>query len=584
MKLFKKMMALVIAMVMVVAMSIPAMAADTGSITINKGESKISDNHTYTAYQIFSGTLSDDKTTLTNLQWAEDVDDSVLLPALKAVPTAETSPYKDCTTAQDVADVLSTFGDNSDEIKAFNDIIAANLAALGAADGTSTGGVISGLADGYYFVKDTTIITEPGTDALSAYIVRLLGTATIFVKTDAPSIEKKIVENSAEVDANNGSVGDDVNYILKSAVPDMTDFRAYEFFMEDDVSDGLTLNKSDTAGGTFTVKVGDTTLTENTDYKVTYGTDADDFIIKFLTIYDRFKSEAAADADFAAGTAITVEYSAKINKDAVIGINGNPNQVRLIYTNDANWDGSGTPDDDQPVGPSGVTPWDIVKTYVTEIDILKRDGDTQLPLKNVTFDISGDALNEVITYTVAFAEKAEADFEAGETKYYKLADGTYTTTAPTSDTTDYYDATATGKLYAKTETVSSTQGKTSNKISMTTGDDGTVKFTGLGAGTYTIHETAPDKYNAVDDITVRITCTEPQTITDGTETCTWDFVVGGSHDTSTDGNHIVITIDNFKGATLPSTGGIGTTIFYVLGAILVLGGTVVLVTRRRMAA
>ena len=147
-----------------------------------------------------------------------------------------------------------------------------------------------------------------------------------------------------------------------------------------------------------------------------------------------------------------------------------------------------------------------------------------------------------------------------------------------------YDATATGKLYAKTETVSSTQGKTSNKISMTTGDDGTVKFTGLGAGTYTIHETAPDKYNAVDDITVRITCTEPQTITDGTETCTWDFVVGGSHDTSTDGNHIVITIDNFKGATLPSTGGIGTTIFYVLGAILVLGGTVVLVTRRRMAA
>ena len=96
-----------------------------------------------------------------------------------------------------------------------------------------------------------------------------------------------------------------------------------------------------------------------------------------------------------------------------------------------------------------------------------------------------------------------------------------------------------------------------------TGEDGKLltKFEGLANGTYTLVEsTVPDGYNKLADTTVTIADSDV-TLTNLSQ---------------------AITVVNKAGSELPSTGGIGTTIFYVIGAILVLGAGVLLVTRRRM--
>ena len=215
----------------------------------------------------------------------------------------------------------------------------------------------------------------------------------------------------------------------------------------------------------------------------------------------------------------------------------------------------------------------------------KVDAKTNAPLEGAEFQIVGARTVASKVTGIKFTEDAQGT-------YYKLATGAYTTTAPTDATAARYDTAASGKKYKKesfTEVKTETQDV---KVSAISGADGIIKFDELGAGQYTITELlAPDGYNALEDpIVFTITYTAPTgEPAEGTETCTWDKTgVSG-----VDGDKVVfdsasglfkVTIGNNSGTTLPSTGGIGTTIFYVLGAILVLGGTVVLVTRRRMAA
>ena len=104
------------------------------------------------------------------------------------------------------------------------------------------------------------------------------------------------------------------------------------------------------------------------------------------------------------------------------------------------------------------------------------------------------------------------------------------------------------------------------EVMANTGDNKNVAvFTGLGVGTYTLAEsTVPAGYNKANDQEITVAMTD---------------VTGDTLSLEKTANVI-----NNAGSTLPSTGGIGTTIFYILGAILVIGAGVVLVTRRRMSA
>ena len=121
-----------------------------------------------------------------------------------------------------------------------------------------------------------------------------------------------------------------------------------------------------------------------------------------------------------------------------------------------------------------------------------------------------------------------------------------------------------------------------------TGEDGKISFERLGAGEYTLTETVtPEGFNTLDPISFEIKFTAPTSVSGGSETCTWEFVSkteGFTIENGTVAGTAAASIINKSGSLLPSTGGIGTTIFYVVGTILVLGAGILLVTKRRMKA
>ena len=144
---------------------------------------------------------------------------------------------------------------------------------------------------------------------------------------------------------------------------------------------------------------------------------------------------------------------------------------------------------------------------------------------------------------------------------------------------DQYD----GKRYNKTVTYTqkNTTGDSAVDAKAEVGPDGVVRFVGLGAGTYTITETkTPSGYNTLDPVTVEIAFTANPT---GEGAVHWSKTSGDATYNAETGV-FEMTIENQKGTELPETGGIGTTLFYIIGAILVLGAGILLVTRRRMNA
>ena len=97
----------------------------------------------------------------------------------------------------------------------------------------------------------------------------------------------------------------------------------------------------------------------------------------------------------------------------------------------------------------------------------------------------------------------------------------------------------------------------------------------MDAGTYTLVETTtPAGYNTCASITITIEATHKEAVTGDSATTTID------NEKSTMTNEVI----NMSGSTLPTTGGMGTTIFYVVGSILVLGAAILLITKKRMSA
>ena len=119
-------------------------------------------------------------------------------------------------------------------------------------------------------------------------------------------------------------------------------------------------------------------------------------------------------------------------------------------------------------------------------------------------------------------------------------------------------------------------------MEMTTGADGKISFAGLGAGSYTLTETVtPAGFNTIEPINFTIKVKTPTEVKDGTETCEWTIDWNGA---TNNGGIFSADVVNQSGSLLPSTGGIGTTIFYVVGGILVVAAGILLVTKKRMSA
>ncbi len=474
MKKMRRLAGLVLAMVMVFAMSASAFAATIENKT----------GHTYDAYQILSGTQANGKVELGDITWGTGVNSSALLAALK-----EKNDYFDnCVTAADVAGVLAGKADDCAEAKA--------LAAVAVEHLTSVKTAISEEATldaGYWLLVDTSVV-DGVHDANNAALLQVTndGDITINKKYDVPKVEKTVDDNDA-------NIGDTVTFTLTATMPSTFEgYETYKVIFHDTLSAGL-----DFVEGSVAVTVAGTDKTTEFSVSEIDGT---------LTIScDDVLALGATE-----GSTIVVTYDAILDDDAVIGTEGNPNKVYLEYSNNPNWDGEGNE-------PTGDTPEDEVKVYTWDIPVFKYTG-SNTPLAGAGFTLFTDEQCAKAVNLVA-----------------------------TEDSTIYKVCTQTGCT------------DHTHVTEILTGETGKFVIEGLEKGTYYLKETTtPAGYNTASVVTVVI----------------GDNGVVTQNGTKTD----EVAILNQAGTVLPETGGIGTTIFYVAGAILVIGAAVVMITRKRMDA
>lgn len=505
MKHIKKLASLLLVLVMVFALATTAFAEETAySITINNSAK----DHTYEAYQIFTGDLSG--TTLSNIVWGSGVSEAGQTALGDAAAKAET---------------LKTEAD----AKAFAKAVAPYLTTAAGSANTVTDGkyVISGLAAGYYLVKDQDGSLTGDADAYTEYIIKVVSDTTATPKSSVPTVEKKVKDTNDSTgvtsdwqDSADYDIGDSIPFQLKATLANnVSSYTTYKVVFHDTLSKGLTYNNDAKVyiGGTetngFTV-----TATVNADGTTTLTVSCDDV-----------KALGAGNS-----SVITVEYTVKLNENAVLGSAGNPNEVYLEYSNNPNKSENGNNE-------TGETPKDVVIVFTYKTIINKVDSENA-PLTGAAFkleklikgkDGAAGTWTTVKEFTVD-ETTTSFTFSGLDDGQYKL---TETKTPAGYNTIDpiYFVIEATHDVTADAPTL-----KTLNA--------------------YLTDANGNKQTEMKDGESVNI------------DLGTVDLTAGS----------ITTTVVNKSGAQLPETGGIGTTTFYVLGGVLVLAAVVLLVTKKRM--
>lgn len=525
-KAMKKLMAALLAVAMVCAMAIPAFADGTGSntLTIN-GKTA---GHTYEAYQVFTGDLKGK--VLSNIDWGNGVigDDIRNDPDLP-------SSLKGLSSAAALAAELAKLSPSSDDVNTFAEVVSKHLTAN---KYTSTEAgmtyTINNLPDGYYFIKDATASASmPAGATYSRYMLNIVQSLTIEAKDTTVTLDKQIKHNETGVwgVVGDNQIGDTVDFRTITTVPDTTGYTSYTYEIHDTMSSELTSNVKDNTD--ITIKVNDTTVLDSTYYNVTVDpTNSNKFTVK-VKIIDAVKAGVLH-----ANDNLFTYYTGVLNETAKVYPDGpQQNEAHLVYSNNPN-----------DVG-TGETPKKTVYDWTFKVDVTKVDGnDKTQRLEGAVFVLS---------------EKSGLDLEPGkdgtptknQTSLIKLVDnhdGTYTV-ADTTTTTTY---------------------------TMTTPAGGQISIKGLDdEKEYYLYETkAPGGYNALT-APVKIKITDNTYDSIGNQIVTQPNVVfNGSNAYSGVG----FEVENNRGTTLPGTGGIGTTIFYVVGGGLMVAAAILLITKKRM--
>lgn len=465
MKTTRKLLAMVLAVIMVMSLATTAFAAmegnlTGGSITITKAV----DGNTYSAYQIlYLESYDADAGTYVykaNSAWA------TWLKTQTAYVSIDAQGYVTWVEGAGVAAFAKAAQTQLADKTADKTAVAAG--------GKAT---LTNLKLGYYLV-DTTLGTLCSLNTTKPSV-------EMEEKNEAPTTTKEVKEDSTDKwgETNDAEIGETVEFKANITV----EKGAINYILHDTMSEGLTY-KAVTA-----VKIGETTVAAaNYEVKVP-GTCGCTFEVVFDNDYI---------ATLAENTVITVYYTAVVNENAVIAGAGNPNNVQLSYGEKP------TPDR---------TPEDTTITYVWEMPIFKYTGANKSPLAGAKFSLYTD---EACTQIVKLTNK-------GNNVYKVDPKGTVTE----------IETDATGEFEIK----------------------------GLDSGIYYVKETeAPAGYNKLAGaVKVEIT-NEGKVKQNGT-------IVNR------------VEIENNSGTELPSTGGMGTTLFYIFGAILMVGAAVLLVTKKRMS-
>ena len=537
-------------------MTMNVSAAATENTVSFTGEVKAGVTHNYSAYKIFNGTVEGDN--LTNISFAKANGFDAFLAALKADTTIG-NKFASAGTVAEVANVLSGFSDKSADAKAFADFVATHATLL-AAPVTGHGSLTLD-SDGYYVIIETG--ATGGNDyARTSYILTQYDAskgAEITVKSAAPTVDKQVYDNDdkAATGDNNGwgesadhAINESFQMKLIATIPNDEDFAAYKAYK---VAFHDTYNKGITFEGIASVTVAGETVNAGeakTDYQLASNTTNRTLDI---TINDIVPAITAASKKLGTDE-ITVEviYNVHLNEDAATvnasasGLStsyDNVNGVYLEYSNNPNWNGSGTaaPGEDTPGGDesTGKTPNDYVWVFTYESNNNKLD-DANKPLTGAKFQIkNGDTIIKLI------------DKGKGE---YVVAD--------------------------QSLEVSTSEGASPKIVDtmVSTGTDAKFNIKGLDAGTYTLVETAaPKGYKVAADTVFHISATHAEDKTvQGADEGTANVTLATGEGNSL--NHKIVDSSSSK---LPSTGGMGTTLFVLGGGCMAGLAGIYLISKKR---
>ena len=532
-KVIKKLLAALLAVAMVCAMAVPAFADNTENIR---------DHHSFEAFQIFKGDVTGNDINdfkISNVQWGKNITQHEdFLKELKQAPIIG-ELFSDATTPQEAVAVISQWSTSDDDSIAFARFVCNYLYSGDVDRGTSistSGDVVEIPEDGagYYLVVDTTdFSTGDSYHACNSFLLKVSKgkfNLPIKPKAEKPTVEKEVHDNDISSAGNNDGWGSSADHAINekfqfrliAKLPKSSD-RAYDYYHEYAVLFNDTLSKG------ITYDTLDSVVINSNDHTYDITGDSSKYEVdeshlkndnSFVVSIPDVKT-CVEDPEFNLnnGATITVTYTAHLNETAYVNTRSGSTENK----NSVQLQYSNNP---RPGEYWGTTPKSEVYVYTYQLNNTKYHDDdtTGNELAGAGFRLYSD----------------EACTPEQEVKLYKKDNFYY----PIKDATD----------------------KAQDAVEMFSDEHGQFNVRGLDAGTYYLKETNPPAdYSA---------CANKE------------IVISATHDV----NHVSLsgnlstTIINKKagGITLPSTGGIGTTIFYVVGGGLMVAAIVLLVTKKRM--
>lgn len=507
MKRVKRVLALLAAFALVLAMAVPALANEA-KYTISTDQA----NHTYEVYQIFKGDLSE--RTLSNVKWGENT---------KGRGTAKVGDAVDSTV---LATIEGLKGETDAKIlEGIEQYVNFETTPFAEVTNEKSAAVQAG----YYIIKDKDGSQNGKQDAYTNYIVQVAGNVKITPKSSIPTVKKEVkdINDSTETalgewqkDADH-DVKDQVWFRLTGTLPEnYATYTTYEYIFHDTMSKGLTFDSTSVEIYYGDEKTGTKIDTDKYTVSTQSGTNGEtEITIKFADL----KTAVNATSD----DKITVVYKATLNEQSVIGSAGNPNKVYLEFSNNPN--GKGT----------GKTPEDTVIVFTYKVAANKVDGKGK--------ELAGAG------FKLSKFDKEKNDWKLVGYQNVKLGDNGN----PVVTDGHYEVANATDTSFAW------------NRI-----DDGKYKLEEV---------VTPAGYNTIDPVEFDVVAGHADlTLTSLSGTKTTGTVGEYTFASNNTEGSLTTEIVNQSGTVLPSTGGMGTTVFYVVGGGLMAVAVVLLVTKKRM--
>lgn len=533
-KAIKKLLAALLAVAMVCAMAIPAFAENS--------EGDVDSHHTYSAFQIFKGDVEGNNIKdfkISNVDWGSNIinnSDDFLNKLREADYIGPL--FTNAKSAQEVLAVISQWHDSDDYSIAFARFVCHYLYSNDAnptyvVRAGSNALTIPEAKAGYYLFVDTTDFSKD--DSYHSYNSFLLmvtkgnWNVPITPKAEKPTVEKKVYDNPDGTSTGgfgssaDHAINEKFQFQLTATLPDSTN-RAYDYYdkysviFHDTLSEGITYDKDDELDSVV-IKSNGNTYNITDSSKYTIDTTDLESQNSFVVNIDVKACAKDAGFDLNNGATITVTYTAHLNDKAYVNTaGGSTSNINKVYLTYSN-----NPKDESSIGKTPESTPVYVYTY--QLNNTKHQDTEKGPaLEGACFRLYSDE---------ACTDQSEVQLYQKDGFYYPIKD-------------------VLGK----------------EAVEMKSAANGTFNVKGLDAGTYYLKEiTPPDGYSACKVIPVTIKADHSR-----------------NDQVNLEGSNLTNDIVNIKagGITLPSTGGIGTTLFYVVGGGLMVAAIVLLVTKKRM--